>query len=575
MLQLLDDQHADAPDSESPHVTSTETAHELDIKMQSIRQASLEYEVEGTARAHGWGYVNLQKYTIPPNFLGLIPEEDARRLKVVCFGFRTHEFIDCGTPAPDDEDVISYTTALAERYRVASRIYLVSEASLASAFAQYARVPKTIDIKTGVEITPADIARFSEHAALSEIATYLRKISLTDMVTFLMAAALKNQVTDIHVEAEEHDIKIRFRIDGVLHTVATLEKDMWRHVASRMKLLAGLKINIDDRPQDGRVRIELEGGAKADVRVSTLPTAFGESVAMRILRSESGTIELSELGLSGQAFERLVKEIERSSGMILTCGPTGAGKTTTLYAAIMKLNTPDTKIITIEDPIEYELEGVNQSQVRPDKGYTFADGLKSIVRQDPDIIMVGEMRDLETVDIAINAALTGHLVLSTIHTRSAAGTIPRLLALGAKAFLLAPALNAVVAQRLVRKICASCKSEHADIGEELRAQARDVLSSLPEHVYLPEGVDDVEHATFFHGIGCDACGGIGYLGRTGIFEVFTMSSELEQLILAQELSEYKIQELLIKQGMVTMKQDGVIKALQGITTLEEVLRVTE
>lgn len=578
MSDLLDpqsspsDQQVTSADSRfSTGMFKQETQHALQSKMGELQQAGVEYEIEAKAQSLGVGYINLQKATIAPNVLGLIPEADASRLQLICFGHKWHESLEVGAVKPEDPEVGSYIAEMQERLQIGTvKKYLISSESYDAVFKQYEMVPKIVEVKTGVEVTPQAISKFSERAGLKDISAMLKEISLTDTVTYLMAAAIKNNATDIHVEAEEHTIKVRFRIDGVLHTVATLDKEMWRQVASRIKLLAKLKINIEDRPQDGRVRLEL-GENKIDVRVSTLPTAFGESVAMRLLRAELQALSFESLGLVGQAYERLLVEVKRPNGMILTSGPTGAGKTTSLYSILTMLNTPEAKIITIEDPIEYELEGINQSQVAPKKGYDFSDGLKSIVRQDPDVIMVGEMRDAKTVDIAINAALTGHLVLSTIHTRNAAGTVPRLLAMGAQAYLLAPALNAVVAQRLVRKLCETCRTE-GPVPEEYKERVTQAFSATPEEARA--GVD-VSTLKVFSAPGCDACGGIGYKGRTGIFEVFVMSAELEQLILAKELSEYKIEELLVKQGMLTMLQDGLLKVVQGLTSLEEVYRVTE
>ena len=313
------------------------------------------------------------------------------------------------------------------------------------------------------------------------------------------------------------------------------------------------------------------------MRVSAIPTAYGESIAMRLLQPAASKISLESLGLRGQAFELLNREIKRPNGMILTTGPTGSGKTTTLYAILQKLNRPEIKIITLEDPIEYKLAGIQRSQIDASKEYSFADGLRSILRQDPDIIMVGEIRDLETAEIAIQAALTGHLVLSTVHTNSASGAIPRFLALGAKPFLLAPALNAVMAQRLVRKIHEECKEE-TQLDEAAIKKVGEILSAIPEPAkaeLFSRQSSALEQLKFYRGRGCEKCFNLGYKGRIGIYEVFTMSKEIEQVILSGKISEYAVQELAVKAGMVTMVQDGLLKALDGITTVEEVFRVAE
>jgi type II secretory ATPase GspE/PulE/Tfp pilus assembly ATPase PilB-like protein len=292
---------------------------------------------------------------------------------------------------------------------------------------------------------------------------------------------------------------------------------------------------------------------------------------MRLLRPSTIALSFDDLGIRGKAFEQLKAQVERPNGMIITTGPTGSGKTTTLYAILKKLNTADTKIITLEDPVEYSLEGVNQSPIDLSKDYTFAKGLRAILRQDPDVIMVGEIRDLETAETAIQAALTGHLMVSTIHTNSAAGAIPRFLSMGVKPFLLAPALNAVIGQRLVRRIDDVCKAETTINADQLK-KVKDIMKDFsPEAGVKP----DLEHLTFFKGAGCTNCGGSGYKGRMGIYEIFTMTPEIEKVILSGNVSEYQMQEIAVKQGMISMAQDGILKALEGITTIEEVLSVAE
>ncbi|HQA63836.1 MAG TPA: GspE/PulE family protein, partial [bacterium] len=326
-----------------------------------------------------------------------------------------------------------------------------------------------------------------------------------------------------------------------------------------------------DRPQDGRFSVFLTND-RIDLRVSALPTAFGESIVIRLLMSSAVNLSFDDLGLRGGAFQILEREIQRPNGMIVTTGPTGSGKTTTLYAILKKLNKPETKIITIEDPIEYELKGINQSQVNKD--YTFAKGLRSIVRQDPDIIMVGEIRDLDTAEIAIQAALTGHLVLSTIHTNDAFGAIPRFLSMGAKPFLLAPALNVAIGQRLVRRVCDKCKTE-IELSAEFKERVSKLLSELPNKPEYEPYKKDIEQLKFYQGAGCENCQGLGYKGRIGIYEIMPIDGEIENKITKGDLSEYEIKALAKEKGVVTMAQDGLLKALDGITSVEEVFRVSE
>jgi type II secretory ATPase GspE/PulE/Tfp pilus assembly ATPase PilB-like protein len=329
-----------------------------------------------------------------------------------------------------------------------------------------------------------------------------------------------------------------------------------------------VKINISDKPQDGRFTIFMDE-AKIDVRVSFLPTAYGESVVMRILESTVTGLELDKLGMMPQVLATLESEIAKPNGLILTTGPTGSGKTTTLYAILNKLNKPGTKIITLEDPVEYKLPGINQSQIDEKKDYSFAKGLRSILRQDPDIIMVGEIRDLETAEIAIQSSLTGHLVLSTLHTNDSAGVIPRLLDLGVKPFLLTPSINAIMAQRLIRKLCPECRKEQTLSQSEVEKVKKILAVISPKaQIDIPSKLPTIYEA----GAGCEACGGVGYKGRTGIYEVFTMTNDIKQ-ITADGAPAFKILEKAIEAGMITMLQDGVLKAMSGVTSLEEVYKV--
>ncbi|OGL67269.1 hypothetical protein A2856_04335 [Candidatus Uhrbacteria bacterium RIFCSPHIGHO2_01_FULL_63_20] len=431
----------------------------------------------------------------------------------------------------------------------------------------YDALPKVKKIVKGVKITDEELSRFQgELKSYGDIAKVLQNASVTDVMTVMMAAGFAFGVSDVHVEAEEAKVAVRFRIDGVLQDVASLPHDIWKKLVSRVKLVSGLKINVNDRPQDGRFTIFLKSG-DTDVRVSTIPTNWGESVVMRILKPGSIAVDFATLGFRPLVQAKLEKEIAKPHGMLITTGPTGSGKTTTLYAILRKLNTADVKIITLEDPIEYKLEGINQSQIDHAKSYTFANGLRSILRQDPDVVMVGEIRDLETAEVAINAALTGHLMLSTLHTNDASGSLPRLLSMGVKPFLIAPAFNAVIGQRLVRKIHEACK-EPFDVPEDQVETVKRILGELPEK----SGEKPPTEWKFFHGKGCDACNGSGYKGRVGIYEVLLMDDAI-RAALSESLSEYNVRELAKAQGMVTMAQDGMLKAIDGLTTVDEVLRV--
>jgi type IV pilus assembly protein PilB len=549
---------------------SSKAEEKLQEKMTDIREAEKESQAEEKAQALGVPYVNLKGFAISPEALSLIPKEQAKKLKAVCFLFTGPE-IRIASVDPMNEEVKELLHQLTERYHARGDIYLITEQSFEHAFKLYDVLPEPRKIVKGVEISEEDLLRYREKiGSFEEMNKEIKNASTTEVVALVIAAGLRLGASDIHVEAEEDGIKVRLRIDGILQDAAEIEQRRWKQIISRIKLVSGLKINITDKPQDGRFTIFLKG-EEVDVRVSCIPTNYGESVVMRLLSKKAISLDFEDLGIRGRAFEMLQQEIKRPNGMIITTGPTGSGKTTTLYAILKKINTEKIKIITLEDPIEYRLEGINQSQMDASKDYTFAKGLRSILRQDPDVIMVGEIRDLETADIAINAALTGHLVISTIHTNNAAGAIPRFLAMGAKGFLLAPALNAVVGQRLVRRLCEKCKVE-AKLDEKTMNEVKELLKQIPEK--SGEKVD-IDKLKFFAPKGCSACNGLGYKGRIGIYEVFTINKEIEKAILAEEVAEYKMEELATAQGMITMVQDGLLKAADGITSVEEVFRVTE
>ncbi len=393
------------------------------------------------------------------------------------------------------------------------------------------------------------------------------KSDISDLVNVVLVGAIHLGASDIHFEPREEDVRLRIRIDGMLQDVLNLPKEIYKFILSRIKLLAGLKLNIHDRPQDGSFSVVLPTGLEIEIRTSDLPADYGETIVMRILNPES-LRSIEELGLREDLLELFKKEIQKPNGMIIVTGPTGSGKTTTLYAFLLYLKKPEIKIITIEDPIEYRLEGIAQTEVHPEKGYDFANGLRAIVRQDPDVILVGEIRDKETAEIALQAALTGHLVFSTLHTNDAAGTIPRLVALGAKPVNIAPAINMAIAQRLVRKVCKKCARWESPTEEELK-KLKEGLKDLPPHIKIPEITPNLQIP---RPQGCEECNFTGYKGRIGIFEAFVVDDEMEDLILKNP-SIPEVKKLAKKKGMVPMYQDGLIKVLQGITTIEEVERV--
>lgn len=554
---------AGAPASATPNVQE-----KFEEKMGAIQQSEKEVEAQKTATILGVGYVDLTRFAISPEALALIPEEQAKELKAVCFLFTGPE-LRVAAIDPTDAKVTELAYQLGERNQTHAALYKISEHSLEKAFDLYKALPKIKQIVKGVKITDEELDRYRASAKdFASVQKLLDTASTTDVMTIVTAAALELGSSDIHIEAEEKAVVFRLRIDGIMQDVAKLPPEAWKKTISRIKLIAGLKINITDRPQDGRFTIFLKD-EEVDVRCSTLPTAYGESVVMRILRSGAARIDLAKLGMRPPMYAKFLAEVKKPHGMIITTGPTGSGKTTTLYAVLQMLNTPGVKIITLEDPIEYKVEGVNQSQIDTSKDYTFSKGLRSILRQDPDIVMVGEIRDLETAEIAIQAALTGHLMLSTIHTNDAAGAIPRFLSMGVKPFLLGPALNAIIGQRLVRTIHDVCKEEMTLDAATLE-KVKTILAGLPPN--SGEKVD-VNNLKFFHGKGCDACNHTGYKGRIGIYELLLMGPDVEKAISAGSVSEFQMRDIAKAQGMVTMAEDGLLKVLDGLTTVEEVFRV--
>jgi general secretion pathway protein E len=378
-------------------------------------------------------------------------------------------------------------------------------------------------------------------------------------VNSLLFQAVKEKASDIHVECFEKDVMIRFRKDGMLHKITEIPKKLQSSVISRLKIMAELDIAERRKPQDGRIRVKV-AGRDVDVRISTVPTSWGESVVMRLLDRSSVLLSLEDLGVTGQKLTDINNFIKRPHGIILVTGPTGSGKTTTLYASLVRINSPDKKIITIEDPVEYQLQGVNQIQVNTKVNLSFANGLRSILRQDPDVILVGEIRDRETADIAIHASLTGHLVFSTLHTNDSASAITRLIDMGIEPFLVSSSLMAVVAQRLVRHLCNHCKEEYTPTDEEL------MKIGIPRASVL----NDV----LFRSNGCEQCLDTGFAGRSGIFEILKMDDEIRNLTL-QSTDSSTIKKKSVERGLITLRGDGIAKILMGQTSIDEVLRVTE
>ncbi|MBI2638271.1 type II/IV secretion system protein [Candidatus Peregrinibacteria bacterium] len=395
--------------------------------------------------------------------------------------------------------------------------------------------------------------------------------NVPQIVLATISSALDMRASDIHIEPERSTTRVRYRVDGVLRRIVEYPPNMHPAVVSRIKIMSNLKIDEQRIPQDGRTAVTTKDNREMDLRVSSFPTVNGEKVVMRIQDKSRKIPTLEELGLEGNSMKYLKKGLEAPNGIILTSGPTGSGKTTTLYACLNILNTPDVNILTIEDPVEIQMEGLNQSQVHPDINYTFANGLRTALRQDPDIIMVGEIRDRETMDTAIESSLTGHLVFSTIHTNSAVETLTRIANMGVPAFLMTATINLIIAQRLVRKVCANCRQE-VQVPPEVLERVKRALKFL--HADEAANIDPaaLSGLKFYEGKGCDQCGKSGYFGRMGIYEVMWMNNRLRRLILDHAAS-MEIEKAAMESGMVGLEQAGIIKALKGETTLEEVYSV--
>jgi type IV pilus assembly protein PilB len=511
-------------------------------------------------------FINLGETFIPKGILNILPEDLAKKYKAIVFEKNKKGQIYVAMAHPEDLEAVEVLQKIIGQK---IKTYIATSTDINRALDHYTELQQ--DIERTIEGTPyaKSEVELKAPAILDELVK--EDAPIPRLVNTIIERAVKINASDIHIEPRGKSVEIRYRIDGVLQSVVKLPKSIQQAVISRIKILCNLKIEETRMPQDGRFSIKSEG-KKVDFRVSTLPVANGEKVVMRILDTSSGILTLEQLGVAGKAFNILEKNIYRPNGMILVTGPTGSGKSTTLYAVIDKLNKPGVNIITLEDPIEYNMEGVNQSQVKPEIGYTFASGLRSILRQDPDIVMVGEIRDTETAGMAVHAALTGHIVLSTLHTNDASGAIPRLIDMKVEPFLLASSVNAIIAQRLVRRLCKHCAEKYALNKNSIDGKlVFEEIKNLPDQ--KKQKVNLKKSLSFYKQKGCQKCNQTGYKGRIGIFEIFSLNEQIKNLVLKKAPAGELLKSAL-KDGMLTLRQDGLLKALEGITTLEEIWRVT-
>lgn len=520
-------------------------------------------------------YIDLTKVSINTDALRLVPEPLARKAGVAFFSITGH-VVEAGVLSPRNESLAPILADLAEKhYKV--NLHIASGASLERAWARYAEISEATKSQAGlIDISADALHGFSKEiahigdlsrAVISTLETS-KSHGVSKLLELILAGAIAIDSSDIHLEPQEDEARLRVRLDGVLADVAGIPRDAYILILSRIKLISGLKLNIKGAAQDGRFSIKLSG-TEIEIRTSVTPSAYGETVVLRVLNPKSIEISYDALGIPTRLSTLVDIEIKKPNGMVLVTGPTGSGKTTTLYAFLKKINLPGSKIITIEDPVEYHVRGVSQTQVDAEKGYTFVEGLRAALRQDPDIIMIGEIRDSETAATAINSALTGHLVFSTLHTNDAAGAIPRLVDLKVNPKVISSALSLTLAQRLVRKLCDVCKQK-ATPTEKEAALLESVLREIKEKD--PESVPS--EIVVYKPAGCDTCNGIGYRGRIGVFEGIRMTGEIEK-VLSESVSEREVEKAAEPQKILSMREDGVVKIVHGVTSIDEVARVVD
>ena len=541
-------------------------ASAIEEQLVKIKRDSEERDTKRKAEELGLDYLDLSTKMVTNEALETLSKKDAEAAQIVPVELKGQGLVIAIVDPKNNKTQETLSSLKGKGFNLT--LYLSSHSSIKEAQKKYDTLPKKQGEITGeFNIEEKNLEELAKKLINLEVITKeikdfnLNQKPIGDVLEVILAGAVTTKSSDVHFEPGIDNIKIRYRIDGILNTIVDdFPLSSYKSLLSRIKLLTGLKIDISGKAQDGRFSIVF-GDKDVELRVSIVPSEHGETVVMRVLDPDAINISLEDLGLRKDDLEIVMSEIKEPNGMILNTGPTGSGKTTTLYSFLKQRYSSEIKIITIEDPIEYNIDGMEQTQVNEERGYTFSNGLSAIMRQDPDVILVGEIRDSETANTAIQAALTGHLVFSTVHANEAAGSIPRLLDLNIKPTSIGPALNMIMAQRLVRKLCESCKKQ-IEVDDEMRVKIAHLLSVLPERV------DKVSYQTptFFEVAGCEKCSQTGYKGRIGIFELLQVKQEIESLI-EKQASETELQKFALKQGMVTMQQDGLLKVLTGITTL--------
>ena len=536
---------------------SINTGRSAEEIIETHNFASEEELIRAKAEVINIPFIKLRETSVSPQALSMLPEVVAKRYFALPITFdKSTKTLSVGMANPLDFEAIEF---IEKKSGCKIKPFLVTKSEIIPFIDE--RYAKSL----AGEVTEAlkETTKPRAPIDITKLGKIIREAPIAKIVSTILEFAVKSRASDVHIEPQEDRTRVRYRIDGILYEKLVLPKGVHEAVISRIKILSGMKIDVKRRPQDGRFNFRV-GEQEVDLRVSSLPSTWGEKIVMRLLRKTLKIPSLADLGVRGKALKNFQEAILVPQGIIVVCGPTGSGKTTTLYSALSVINTPRVNIITIEDPVEYEIEGVAQVQVNRAAGLTFSSALRSFFRQDPDIIMVGEIRDQETTELAVRAALTGHLVFSTLLTNDAAGALPRLLDMGAEPFLLASSVICIVGQRVVRRICEKCKEEYEPPAEVV-ADIKGVLGNLyPEKKKLK----------LYRGKKCEACGQTGYSGRIGIFEVVHITEKIARLILERAAAS-AIEKQAKEEGMITMKQDGYLKAIEGLTTIEEVLRVAQ
>ncbi|MBD3300074.1 MAG: hypothetical protein GF347_01855 [Candidatus Moranbacteria bacterium] len=542
----------------------------LSRALREIQASSEEEKASLLAKRLGFPYVDLNIYPLSLDVLHTLDEEFAQKSGIITL-HKAGKNLKIAIAQPENLETVEAITELQDKgYRC--QIYIASKNGINHALQKYKQfnlAENLDDMK--VNLSGKELEEFEEQVKeLVDLKKKITSIPTTEILNIIIAGAIKMNASDIHFEPQKENVKLRYRLDGMLQNITEIPYNNYSFVLNRIKMLGGMKLNIKDKAQDGRFEIKMNNPEREiDVRLSILPGNYGENIVARILSQDMSKLKLESLGLGGRPLEQLSHQITKPHGMILNTGPTGSGKTTTLYACLRKVNNPTNKIITIEDPIEYRLEGISQTQVEKERGYDFANGLRAIVRQDPDVVLVGEIRDEETADIATHASLTGHLVFSTIHANSSSEAIPRFIDMGIRPSLVSSAVNAIIAQRLVRKLCPHCSEEYQPATETLETINKFLSIISPKsNLEIPRDVKVLHRAK-----GCPKCNGLGYKGRVGIFEILEINNEIEKLI-NDMATDSEITTAALESGAVTMLQDGILKAVKGETSMEEVQRVT-